>query len=153
MVKKMRKTNQTKSDEANTQPTNQTIDCIFDINGSHIVLIKRDHEPFEDYWALPGGRQNQGERLEETVVREMEEETGIEIKILKQQFPFPASVLDQETYLDQIRTYHSGTDPRGGNTTVYAVQLKGNLDEIVKLLRSGDDAKDIQFLISMTYLN
>ncbi|MBS3122705.1 NUDIX domain-containing protein [Candidatus Woesearchaeota archaeon] len=123
--------------------TNQTIDCIFDINGSHIVLIKRNHEPFENYWALPGGRQNIGETLEETVVREIEEETGINLELLKDKFPFPLSVFDQETFLDQVRTYHSGEDPRGGNTTVYAVQFHGDVKDIEKKLRNGDDAKEI----------
>lgn len=128
---------------ANDATTNQTIDCIFDVNGTHVVLIKRGHEPFNGYWALPGGRQEQGEQLEQTVTREMHEETGIEIKLLKQQFPFPAEVLGQNTFLDQIRTYHSGTDPRGGNTTVYAVQLDGKVEEIARQLMKGSDATDI----------
>lgn len=126
-----------------TYTTNQTIDCIVDINGSHIVLIKRDHEPFEGYWALPGGRQNIGETLERTVVREMEEETGINLELLKDRFPFPITVLGQQTFLDQVRTYHSGKDPRGGNTTVYAVQFHGDIKDIENRLRNGDDAKEI----------
>ena len=57
---------------------NNTIDCIFDIEDKYIVLIKRDHEPFKDFWALPGGRQLVGEALDQTVVREMQEETGLD---------------------------------------------------------------------------
>ncbi len=124
-------------------PCNNTIDCIFDINGTHIVLIKRDHEPFKDYWALPGGRQLIGEELEDTVVREMGEETGAKISILEKGIPMPIELLGQNIYLDQMRTYHSGKDPRGGNSTVYAVQLQGDPEKILKALKNGDDASEI----------
>jgi ADP-ribose pyrophosphatase YjhB (NUDIX family) len=120
-----------------------TIDCIFDINGKYVVLVKRGNEPFKDYWALPGGRQNLGEKLEETVVREVQEETGLEIKLRSKQLPTPVTVLGEDTHLDQVRTYESGKDPRGGNTTVYAVKLGLSPEQVEKALKNGDDAKEI----------
>ncbi|MCB9359267.1 NUDIX hydrolase [Candidatus Woesearchaeota archaeon] len=122
---------------------NNTIDCIFDINGTHVVLIKRGRGPFTGYWALPGGRQGVGEELEDTVIREMNEETGIGMKKLDDGLIKRVDVLGQEAYLDQIHTYHSGKDPRGGNTTVYAVQLEMDPEYVKKQIQNGDDAEDI----------
>ena len=39
--------------------------------------------PFRGYWALPGGKVDAGETVEETVVREVKEETGIEVEIVE----------------------------------------------------------------------
>jgi 8-oxo-dGTP diphosphatase len=125
-----------------TNRANNTIDCIFDINGTHTILVKRGHEPYKGFWALPGGRQEPDEDLDDTVIREIAEETGIRLSVAKPDIPAEIDAFGQKTYLDQIRTYHSGKDPRGGNTTVYAVRLESELQKIEKQLRSGDDAED-----------
>jgi 8-oxo-dGTP diphosphatase len=46
-----------------------------------ILLVKRDREPSKGLWTLPGGRLEPGETLREAIVREVREETGIEIDI------------------------------------------------------------------------
>ncbi|MFH1063532.1 MAG: NUDIX domain-containing protein [Candidatus Woesearchaeota archaeon] len=125
---------------------NNTIDCIFDLNGTHTVLIRRGREPFKGYWALPGGRQYEQEDLVDTVVREMGEEVGVDIKIISPGIPTPVIVTGQKTCLDQIRTYMSGTDPRGGNTTVHAIQLKGDMDVLCSYFTAGDDAVDLKIV-------
>lgn len=45
------------------------------------VLITKRHNyfPFPNAWVLPGGHFELGETLEECVLREVEEETGIKI--------------------------------------------------------------------------
>jgi len=46
-----------------------------------ILLIKRATVPFKGYWALPGGRVDTGETVEQTAVREVKEETGLTVEI------------------------------------------------------------------------
>jgi ADP-ribose pyrophosphatase YjhB (NUDIX family) len=48
-----------------------------------ILLIKRDTVPFKGYWALPGGRSEPGENVEQTIVREVKEETGLDVVVVR----------------------------------------------------------------------
>jgi 8-oxo-dGTP diphosphatase len=48
-----------------------------------ILLIKRSTPPFIGYWALPGGRAEPGEAVEQTIVREVKEETGLDVAIIR----------------------------------------------------------------------
>jgi 8-oxo-dGTP diphosphatase len=45
-----------------------------------LLLVKRGHEPGAGLWSLPGGRIEPGETDAEALVREMHEETGLEIE-------------------------------------------------------------------------
>jgi 8-oxo-dGTP diphosphatase len=47
-----------------------------------VLLIKRCTSPFHGYWALPGGRVDLGETVEQTIVREVKEETGLDVAIV-----------------------------------------------------------------------
>jgi len=48
---------------------------------SEVLLIRRGKPPREGSWSLPGGRQKLGETVREAAVREVREETGIEIAV------------------------------------------------------------------------
>ncbi|MFG1735243.1 hypothetical protein PAEVO_53020 [Paenibacillus sp. GM2FR] len=52
------------------------------IEDERILLVKQSVSS-ERGWSLPGGRVEQGETLEEAMVREMEEETGLITKVKK----------------------------------------------------------------------
>ncbi|MFD0998034.1 NUDIX domain-containing protein [Ohtaekwangia kribbensis] len=53
-----------------------------------ILLIKRKFEPFQKFWALPGGLVKDDEALEDAVRRELKEEAGIDVNYLEQLYSF-----------------------------------------------------------------
>ena len=46
-----------------------------------VVLIKRRYQPLAGRWSLPGGTVEVGETLEAALVREIKEETGLDIDV------------------------------------------------------------------------
>ena len=48
-------------------------------DGERILLIRRGHEPEAGRWSLPGGRIEPGETDQQALVREVREETGLEV--------------------------------------------------------------------------
>jgi 8-oxo-dGTP diphosphatase len=63
--------------------TGKTSTAIIPYPDNKILLIKRNTHPFVGFWALPGGRMDPGESIDQTVIREVKEETGLDVKILK----------------------------------------------------------------------
>ena len=57
-----------------------TVDAVIVKNGK-IVLIKRKEEPFQGYYALPGGFVEYGETVEAALRREVLEETGLVVEV------------------------------------------------------------------------
>ena len=94
------------------------------LQGKKILLIKRKNEPFKGKWALPGGFVEYGEKVEDTVIREVYEETGLKTKI--------RNIVG--IYSDPNR------DPRGHTITVVYI-----LDIQDGELKGGDDASDAKF--------
>lgn len=77
--------------------------------GREVLLVKRKNPP--PGWALPGGFLEYGESLEEAVLRELKEETGLRGRIVRQ----------MRTYSDPNR------DPRGHTiTTVFLIRVGKN---------------------------
>ncbi|MFH1703600.1 MAG: NUDIX hydrolase [Nitrospirota bacterium] len=106
--------------KTNSNPRNPipTVDIIIEYKGG-IILIKRKNPP--EGWALPGGFVDYGESLETAAFREAKEETGLDIKL--------------------IRQFHTYSDPKRDSryhtiTTVYIAKAKG-------IAIAGDDAEQI----------
>ena len=49
------------------------------VDGDMVLLVRRGREPLLGQWSLPGGAVELGESLEQAIVREVEEETGLAI--------------------------------------------------------------------------
>jgi ADP-ribose pyrophosphatase YjhB (NUDIX family) len=49
--------------------------------GNDVLLVRRGKPPRAGDWSLPGGAQEIGERAAEAAVREVREETGVEIRV------------------------------------------------------------------------
>lgn len=100
-----------------------TADVVIYHPGRGIVLVKRGHEPFG--MALPGGFVEEGESVEQAAVREMREETGLDVEL--------AGILG---------VYSApGRDPRFHTMTVTFVGKVVDPD----VLCAGDDAADAAF--------
>ncbi len=95
-----------------------TVDAIIEMSGG-VILIKRKNPP--PGWAIPGGFVDYGETLEEAVIREMKEETCLDINLIRQ----------FHTYSDPAR------DPRHHTvSTIFIATASGSP-------QAADDAKDI----------
>ena len=55
----------------------ETVGAVIEDYGK-ILLIKRNHDPFKDFWGLPGGHIDSGETAEQAVIREVKEETNLD---------------------------------------------------------------------------
>ena len=92
-------------------------------NGKEVLLIKRGHEPFKDMWALPGGRLEDDETIEQCAIREAKEETNLDITIERL----------IGVYSDPNR------DPRKIVAVAFLCSAKG-------IVKEGDDAKAFKWV-------
>jgi mutator protein MutT len=53
------------------------------IRDGRALLIRRGTPPLEGRWSIPGGRVEWGESLEQAVVRELREETGLDVRVIE----------------------------------------------------------------------
>ena len=89
----------------------------------NVLLVRRRYEPYESYWALPGGLLEQDETLEEAAERELREETGV-----------------TDTYMEQLATFSQvDRDPRGRVISCCYLAL---VDGGRVRLRPGSDARE-----------
>lgn len=108
-----------------------TIDlAVFSLQGEElrVLMIRRDQDPFAGHWALPGGFLEIDERIEDAALRELGEETGLD--------------LDGPIY--PIGVYgEPGRDPRGHTISLaYATVVRWPAPRVV----GGDDAAEAAWL-------
>ena len=53
------------------------------VDEGRVLLVRRGTEPMMGHWSLPGGLVELGEKLLDAVVREVKEETGLEVEPLE----------------------------------------------------------------------
>lgn len=115
-------------------PTFVTVDTVVTQSG-HILMVKRGAQPGEGLWALPGGFVNQTETLQEAAIRELKEETRIDV-------PVPVlvgSIVRVHTYDDPHRSTRGRTI-----TTAYHIRLPDRND--LPRVKGSDDAAKAKWL-------
>lgn len=53
------------------------------VDQGRVLLVRRGSEPLKGHWSLPGGLLELGEALTAGVVREVREETGLEVEVVE----------------------------------------------------------------------
>lgn len=51
------------------------------VQDSEVLLLERDHPPFEGHWVLPGGLVEPDETARQACVREAHEEVGLDVTV------------------------------------------------------------------------
>jgi mutator protein MutT len=54
------------------------------IESGKVLLVRRGQPPLDGRWTLPGGLVELGEMMEQAVVREIKEETGWSVRVLRE---------------------------------------------------------------------
>ncbi len=94
-----------------------------------VLLVRRGQPPAEDLWAIPGGSVEIGETLQAAAEREIQEETGIQIRAAKPVYTF--DVIDRDR-AGKIRFHYVIVD-------LAASYVSGELS-------AGDDAFDARWV-------
>ena len=105
-----------------------TTDCLIVAPDGHLLLIRRKNDPFKGTYALPGGFVDVGETVEQACVREVKEETNLDIS--------PDTLKMIGVYSDPER------DPRGHSVTVaFRAALPDG-----QVPKPGDDAAETELV-------
>ncbi len=103
------------------------------INVTKILFVTRRNEPYKGKMVFPGGSLNVGERVEDAAIREVKEETSLDVEL--------DSILG--VYSDPDR------DPREHRiSTVFIGKISDNSDK--KELLAGDDATSLKWVDLVT---
>ena len=96
-------------------------------------VIKR--KDFQNYYTFPGGGLEKGETLEEGTIREIKEEFGINVKIIRKLYEMNSEKFDQKEYFFLCEyidgEFGTGTGPEFSNDPKYKDSGK-YIPEIVK---------------------
>ncbi len=112
------------------------------------ILILKRVRPSSDglgYWELPGGGLEYGETPHEALIRELKEETGLDIKIIKPVYTFTAIRPDYQTVRigfltiptnDHVQLSHEHTDYQFVSSTELLQYIDKKIyDDIIMTLK------------------
>jgi 8-oxo-dGTP diphosphatase len=100
------------------------------IDGTKVLLVRRGQEPLKGEWSLPGGALELGETLQQGVVREVLEETGLIV--------VPGGIIE---ILDRITP-----DEASGRVRYHYVLIDFVCHVTGGALRSASDAEEVRWV-------
>jgi colanic acid biosynthesis protein WcaH len=59
------------------------VDGILINDDNQVLFLKRENEPAKNEWWFPGGRLLKNEKLEDSIVRKVKEETNLDVEIVR----------------------------------------------------------------------
>lgn len=98
------------------------------LESGRILLCRRGKPPYVGYWSLPGGLVELGEPVVDALHREVREETGLEVSIVR-----------------LAEVYERITADDGGRTEYHFVLLDYVCRVESGTLKAGDDAADVRW--------
>jgi ADP-ribose pyrophosphatase YjhB (NUDIX family) len=116
-----------------------------------VVLIRRGKEPLRGRWTIPGGTVELGEGLDEALVREMLEETGLVVRPLEMLLAFDrifregSEVRYHYVILDYLCEYTGGEARAGSDAEAIALVSVDELqpydlpDKALEVIQAGLD--------------
>lgn len=93
------------------------------VDGGRVLLVKRKYDPYRGLWVIPSGFIEYSEDIRGTAVREVEEETGLTVR------------------LEGLHAVESCFDDPRGNAVLVVFDGHVTGGE----MRAGDDAEDVDF--------
>ncbi len=105
------------------------------INEENQILLVKHRKGTRQYWVLPGGRLEYGEAFEECGVREVQEETGLDVEVEKIVFISEAIAPDRSRHIVNIymcARQIGGTLKLGNEPVLAGVEFRP-LDELKSL--------------------
>ena len=103
------------------------------IANERALLVRRGSEPLRGEWSIPGGMLELGETLEQGVVRELLEETELEVQVIEL-----IEVFD--------RIYTEGPDMRVNRPRFHYVIVDYLCEYISGKPRAGSDVTEVKFV-------
>jgi len=99
------------------------------VKDGQVLLVRRGQPPSEGLWAIPGGRVELGETLQEAAEREIREETGLTIHAGDPVFTFDVILRDE-----------------AGRVRFHYVIIDLQAEYVNGVLCAGDDAREARWV-------
>ena len=100
------------------------------VQDGKILLVKRGVEPAKNRWSIPGGMVELGEKAQDAVIREVEEECGLNVEVVRLMDVVDSITVDEEA---RVQFHFVILD--------FLAQVKGGT------LKPDDDASDARWVL------
>jgi 8-oxo-dGTP diphosphatase len=102
------------------------------VDQDRVLLVQRGHEPLKGKWSLPGGKLELGESLTQAVVREVQEETGLDVEAIE--------------LVELIDRIHTESGPSGDRVRYHYVIADYLCRVVGGQLQAGSDAAAVRWV-------